>query len=339
MRSMTRRKFLSIAASATAAASIPAAARILMAQTPPAAAKYGGPTPNSQFYITSYGSTPRLDASAWALKLHGLVNQPLELSYKGVKELPPIKELLTYECISNTPDGSAISSAVFTGTRLKPLLERAGVRPKAVYAAMRAADGYYTGVPIDEIMSGDTFLLYKMNGVPLPPVHGYPVRIFIPGKYGMKQPKWITDIQFVDQKFTGYWEARGWSNEAWRKVNSGFFYPQAEGGVFSFFSQTPAAKVSGAPFDIWGWAFAGKSGIKRVQISTDGGSRWHDATLVENTSPNTWTVWKYNFAPPKPASYALRVRATDGNGAAQPPESAQSGSGMDGQAQMTLEVS
>ncbi|MGH7986616.1 MAG: molybdopterin-dependent oxidoreductase [Candidatus Binataceae bacterium] len=306
-----------------------------MAASPLIQLPYGRPTPNADFYITSYSGTPRIAASAWHLKLHGLVAHPLVLSYDEVKAQPRIRETLTYECISNTPDGSAISSAVFTGTPLKPLLERAGIRGGAVYASMHAADGYYTGVPIDEILHQDTFLLYEMNGVPLPPIHGYPVRIFIPGKYGMKQPKWITEISFVDQKFTGYWEARGWSNEAWRQVNSGFFHPRPEWSAFSFFA-APSAKLPPGPTELWGWAFA-RRGIKRVQISTDGGATWHDAELVENMSPNIWTVWKCPFTP-KRGSYQLRARATGASGQTQPPTSTQTGSGMDGQAQLTVDV-
>jgi DMSO/TMAO reductase YedYZ molybdopterin-dependent catalytic subunit len=336
MARLTRRQFLTYAASATAAAAIPALAHAIT-PAPPAQLRYGGPTPNPDFYITSYSGTPRVDAAYWKLQIHGLVAHPLTLSYAELKRQPAIREMLTYECISNTPDGSAISSAVFTGTRLKPLLERAGIRAGAVYAAMHAADGYYTGVPIEEIMNGDTFLLYEMNGTPLPPVHGYPVRIFIPGKYGMKQPKWITEINFVDKKFTGYWEARGWSDEAWRKVNSGLFHPQPDWSVFSFFAP-PSAKLAPGPNILWGWAFAGKSGIRGVDVSTDGGKSWHKADLVENSSPNVWTVWKYPFAPAR-GSYQLRIRATDGNGVSQPPTSTQRGSGMDGQPQLTLNVS
>jgi DMSO/TMAO reductase YedYZ molybdopterin-dependent catalytic subunit len=95
-----------------------------------------------------------------------------------------------------------------TGFKLKPLLHRAGVKPNAIYAAMRAADGYYTGVPLAELMRDENWLAYRMNGEPLPPEHGFPLRIFIPGKYGMKQPKWLTEIELVGTPFIGYWEAR-----------------------------------------------------------------------------------------------------------------------------------
>jgi DMSO/TMAO reductase YedYZ molybdopterin-dependent catalytic subunit len=334
-RIMTRRKFVRLAGSALALSGLPLAGRIASAQQSLASANFGGLTPNSDFYITSYAATPQIDAAKWSLKIKGLVSRPLELSYADLKRLPPIEQTLTLECISNAPNGSAISNARWVGVKLRPLLERAGVRPNAVYAAMRAGDGFYTGVPLDEIMREENFLPYLMNGVPLPAEHGFPLRIFIPGKYGMKQPKWLTEIELVDREFTGYWEARGWSNSAWRKINSGFFSPKPPHGWLSLLE--PSASVK-APVDIVGWALAGPSGVRKVEVSTDGGQSWNEAELVSNPSPYIWTVWKYRFAPPKPGKYAVRVRATAGDGVRQPERDPQTGSGMSGQPRMDLEI-
>jgi hypothetical protein len=326
---MTRRQFIILAGIAIASADPLAHA------APAASTSFGGPTPNDKFYITSYGGTPSVDVDAWRLRITGLVKHPLVLSYRDIRAMAPINETLTLECISNPPDGDAISNAKWTGVKLAPLLERAGVKSSAVYAAMRGADGYYTGVPTDEIMRPENFLPYLMNGVPMPSAHGYPLRIFIPGKYGQKQPKWLTEIQFVDHEFIGYWEARGWSNSAWRKVNSGFFSPRLTGSFFDIFGRAVPVK---APADIVGWALAGPSGIRRVQVSIDGGRTWHDARFAANTSPYVWTVWKYRFAPSTPGDYPVRVRATSGDGTTQPVEDPQTGSGMSGQPTMTLRV-
>jgi len=192
-----------------------------------------------------------------------------------------------------------------------------------------------------------------MNGVPLPPAHGYPLRVFIPGKYGMKQPKWLTEIELVDHEFIGYWEARGESKEAWRKVNSGFFYPRPDfdRGIFATLSRKSArvheildilglsesVRVK-APINIVGWALAGPSGIKRVQVSTDDGVTWRKAQLVENRSPYVWTVWQYRFTPPNPGEYTVRVRATDGAGAVQPERDPESRLPKPGQPRMRFEV-
>jgi len=337
---MTRRKFMRMAGSAVALAGIPLATRIGRAATPAAPpGKFGGPTPNGDFYVTSYGDTPTVDVAKWTLKIHGLVDKPISLNMSDVVRLPHVQQTLTLECIGNPPNGSAIGNAEWTGVMLRPLLERAGVRHNAVYAAIRGADGYSTGIPLDEMMREVNWLPFLMNGVPLPPAHGYPLRVFIPGKYGMKQPKWLTEIEFVDHEFTGYWEGQGWSNEAWRKVNSGFFYPAPDtGGSFlDLLSSGASAKVKG-PVDISGWALAGPSGIQHVQISTDDGATWTSARLGENRSPYVWTVWKYHFAPKAPGRYSIRVRATDGAGNTQPARDHDSYLGQSAQPRMKLEV-
>jgi DMSO/TMAO reductase YedYZ molybdopterin-dependent catalytic subunit len=327
---ITRRKFLAASSAAIALASIPRIARAAATVS-----KFGGPTPNANFYVTSYASTPAVDLNSWRFGIKGLVENPQQFSYADIRKLPKIDEILTLECISNPPDGTAIGNAKWTGVQLRPLLERARVKRGARFVAMRGADGYHTVLPVDELMREENFLPYLMNGEPLPAEHGYPLRIFIPGKYGMKQPKWITEIEFADHEIPGYWEVRGWSDTCWRKVNSGFFSPRVEGGLMSIFDRK--AKVT-APLDIYGWALAGPSGIKRVEVSADDGVTWHSAQLVENSSPYVWTVWKYRFAPKAAGDFMMRVRATDGDSVAQPPADPQTGSGMSGQARIALEV-
>ncbi len=331
---ISRRKFIRIASGALALATSPFAARV-GANEPRSG--LGGATANRDFYVTSYGGTPAVDAHHWTLRIHGLVQRPFSLTYADIIRMPSIRRLLTLECIGNPPDGTAIGNAEWTGLELKPLLERAGIKRNAVYAAMRAADGYYTGVPVAELTREENWLVYRMNGEPLPREHGFPLRIFIPGKYGMKQPKWLTEIEFVDTPFIGYWEARGWSNEAWRKVNSGFFYPRRPSGIFDMLSLNTSAKVRG-PVDLVGWALAGPAGIRRVEISTDDGATWHAAKLSQNSSPYVWTVWRYPLAAAASGEYVVRVRATDGNGITQPPTNAERLDGATSQPRLRLSV-
>jgi DMSO/TMAO reductase YedYZ molybdopterin-dependent catalytic subunit len=332
-KGVSRRKFIKVVTGALAFASTPFSTRLFAEKQ----SVFGGLTPNRDFYVTSYGGTPTVDAGRWSLKIHGLVQRPLVLTYSDIMRMPSIRQILTLECIGNPPDGEAIGNAEWTGVELKPLLDQATIKPNAVYAAMRAADGYSTGVPIDELMRQENWLVYRMNGEPLPPEHGFPLRIFIPGKYGMKQPKWLTEIELVDRPYTGYWEARGWSNEAWRKVNSGFFYPRRPSGILDILSLDTAAKVT-APLDLTGWALAGPSGIRRVEISTDAGASWHAARLLENRSPYIWTVWRYHFAPETPGDYLVQVRATDGHGIAQPENNSERNAGATGQPRLRLTV-
>src|SRR6202035_5676046 len=173
---ITRRKFLAASGAALALASIPRTARAA-ATTP----KFGGPTANANFYITSYARTPAVDVNSWHFSIKGLVENPQQFSYADIRKLPKIDEMLTLECISNPPDGTAIGNAKWTGVRLRPLLERAKVKRSARFVAMRGADGYHTVLRVDELMREENFLPYLMNGEPLPPEHGYPLRIFIPG--------------------------------------------------------------------------------------------------------------------------------------------------------------
>jgi DMSO/TMAO reductase YedYZ molybdopterin-dependent catalytic subunit len=352
-RAMSRRKFIKITGTTLALSGLPMAARMARAEGVSPPANLGGITPIADFYITSYAKTPGVDVTKWRLRIHGLVDKPLTFTYDDIKRLPAVKQILTLECIGNPPSGNAIGNAEWTGVMLKPLLERAGVKRNAVYAAMRGADGYYTGVPVGEIMNENNWMPYLMNGMPLPPAHGYPLRVFIPGKYGMKQPKWLTEIEFVDHEFLGYWEEKGWSNEAWRKVNSGFLNPRPNpdsgiiaklsnrnrrvGQIFDVLGLSEGVRVK-APLNISGWALAGPSGIKRVQVSTDDGATWREAQMLENKSPYVWTVWNYRFAPTLPGEYTVRVRATDGAGTMQPEYDPDSHYWKPGQPQIGLKV-
>lgn len=326
--SMTRRRFL-VAAGALGFG-LPPLARAR------ADAGYGGITPNAKFYVTTYAVTPRVDARNWRLRIRGLVKQPLALDYAALRQLPAVHEEMTLECIGNPPNGSLIGNAWWEGTSLAALLERAGVRHAATYAALRAADGYSTGIALDELMRKENFVAYRMNGAALPAAHGYPARIFIPGKFGMKQPKWLTEIELVDRPYIGYWERRGWSNSAWRKLNSGFFYPPTnpDASLIARLTQTHHVR---APVELVGWAINGPAGIRRVEVRAEGGS-WRSATLVRNRSPYIWTVWKYRFAPARPGRYEIAVRATGGDGTVQPATHPADNSGTEAQARIIVEV-
>jgi DMSO/TMAO reductase YedYZ molybdopterin-dependent catalytic subunit len=150
-----------------------------------------------------------------------------------------------------------------------------------------------------------TFLAYEMNGQELPNSHGFPLRAVIPGYYGMKQPKWLTEIEVVADDYQGYWEERGWADEAVVKTLSRIDVPAHR-------AQVP---VSGAP--IGGIAFAGDRGIRQVEFSLDGGKTWQEATLKPALSPYTWTLWAAELALPNSGEYLLAVRATDGQGIVQ----------------------
>jgi len=262
-------------------------------------------TPNEDFYVTSKGTSPIVKVADWQLKVDGLVAKPFTLTYRDLLALPRLEKDLTLECISNPTDGTFIGNAKWTGTPLKPLIERAQPLGDAAHVVLHAADGFTTGHPLSRIWNEENFIAYQMNGEPLPPNHGFPARIFIPGKYGMKQPKWLTRIEFVNKAYVGYWETQGWSNDCERWAHARFTDPK------------DGAKISGKNFVLTGYAVGNLDGIKRVEISFDNGESWQETNLFSNPSPLTWSFWKYTWIDPKPGTYKIRVRATDGQGRVQ----------------------
>jgi DMSO/TMAO reductase YedYZ molybdopterin-dependent catalytic subunit len=262
-------------------------------------------TPNDDFYVTSKGATPLVRAADWRLKVDGLVDRPFELDYDELRVLPAIEKHLTLECISNSVDGTYIGNALWRGTALRPLIERARPRPAAAHVVLHAADGFTTGLPIDRFWNEENFLAWQMNGEDLPPNHGFPARIFIPGKFGMKQPKWLTRIEFVNKAYLGYWESQGWSDECERWSHA------------RFTDLSDGAKISGKNFVITGYAVGNLDGIRKVEISFDNGESWHDTNLFSNPSPLTWSFWKYTWVEPRRGTYRLRVRSSDGQGRVQ----------------------
>jgi hypothetical protein len=141
-----------------------------------------------------------------------------------------------------------------------------------------------------------------MNGEDLPRAHGYPARIFIPGKFEQKQPKWITRIEFVNHAYLGYWENKGWSDECERWAPARFTDLQ------------DGAKIAGKNFVLTGYAVGNLDSIRAVEISFDDGKTWQPTNLFSNPSPLAWTFWKYVWVNPAPGNYKLLVRAIDGKG-------------------------
>jgi DMSO/TMAO reductase YedYZ molybdopterin-dependent catalytic subunit len=260
-------------------------------------------TPQGKFYTISKNLfDPAIKAQTWTLSIHGLVETPLQLSLDELKALPPYEAYVTFACISNEIGGPLISNARWKGVPLRTLLELAKLKPEARKVVLRADDGYSTGIPLERCWRPETFLAYEMNGGPLPVRHGFPLRTVIPGYYGMKQPKWLTAIEIVAHDHQGYWEERGWADDAVVKTWSRIDLPAHR-------SQIPARGVP-----IGGIAFAGDRGIKRVEFSSDGGTTWQEAKLKPALSPYAWTLWLGMLVLPTEGAYLLAVRATDGGG-------------------------
>jgi DMSO/TMAO reductase YedYZ molybdopterin-dependent catalytic subunit len=314
MKAISRRAFLASAAGTVAAAAlIPAWSEAgMLDRLFRRPAKLPSPiTPNDEFYVTSIGGTPAIDLGQWSFRITGLVKHPLIVTYDDLLKRPQVSLISTLECIGNPVGGESIGTATWEGVNLNALLDDAGVDVKrAVDLVLRGADGYSDSFPVTRAIQEDVLLVTRMNGVPLPPVHGFPARVIVPGIYGMKHVKWLTDLELVDRDYRGYWEQRGWSDEATVKVRSRIDLP-AEGET-----------VGGQGITIRGIAFGGVHGIRSVELSTDGGTSFREAQLEPPLSKSSWVFWSYPWKLPSAGRYTLVVRATDRRGVRQSAEPA-----------------
>ena len=273
-------------------------------------------TPNDKFYrIDTNIIVPSIDANTWRLNVRGLIrNDPLQFTYDELKAMPSTSEYATLECISDKIDGDLISTAYWKGVPLKSILEKAQVSPAAIYIVFRCSDGYDVGIPLDRGLMDGTILAYEMNGVALPTEHGFPLRAIVPGLYGMMNAKWITDIELVDRVYEGFWQRRGWANNAKYQTHSKIVFPgDALRNRFEELS-TNAATTIGSKSPIAGVAFAGDRGISKVEVSTDGGNTWQSASIKDPLSSNSWVLWALDWIPQNKGKYNIVVRATDKSG-------------------------
>lgn len=168
------------------------------------------------FFTLSLGYIPDVKIADWTLEIQGLVDNPLELTYKQLTGMPQESVFATLETISNPPGGGSIGNAVWTGVTFDYIMELVQPQDDVQEVVFYCLDGYSTSITLEEASRDGVMLAYKMNGETLEPKHGFPVRLVVPEKYGMKWPKWLYDIRFVDYDYKGYWEMRGWSDYAGR---------------------------------------------------------------------------------------------------------------------------
>lgn len=248
---------------------------------------------------------PDIDPDEWRLRVGGLVDSPLSLTYDELLAYPLVERFHTLQCISNEVGGHLIGNAKWIGVPLHFILEDAGVKPYAVEVVFRASGGYSDSHSVDVAMAESTLVAVGMNGKVLPRAHGFPARLLTLGTYGIKNPKWLTEIEVVDEPYDGFWEQRGWSKAAIVKTGSRVDIPKD--GV------TPGEEVTAG-----GIAFAGARGISKVEVSTDGGSTWNETQLKTALAEYTWRLWLYTWIPTAADVGPLVVRAYDGDGVRQP---------------------
>jgi sulfane dehydrogenase subunit SoxC len=301
-------------------------------------------TPPGLHYVLTHFDIPAIDPADWALEVTGAVDCPLRLTLGDLQQRARASDQVLLECAGNgrarlepRPVSQpwlleAVGAAEWSGTALAPLLQEAGLSSDAVDVVFTGADhgiergveqDYARGLPIAEALRSGALLAWEMNGAPLPPQHGAPLRLVVPGWYGMAQVKWLTRIEVRTERFTGYQNATAYrittsADDPGEPVTR--IRPRAllsPPGWPDF--MTRERFVPAGPVRLSGRAWSGRAPVTRVEVSTDGGARWTDAELApaDPAHPFSWRAWSAPWtAEPGPAE--LLVRATDEAGGTQP---------------------
>jgi DMSO/TMAO reductase YedYZ molybdopterin-dependent catalytic subunit len=261
--------------------------------------------PNEDFYrIDTALLVPRPNVADWRLQITGMVDRPFELTYDELLALPLYAQYVTIACVSNEVGGNLVGNALWTGARLREILDRAGVQEGATQIVGFSVDGFSAGFPTAWVTENprEALVAVAMNGEPLPPAHGYPARLIVPGLFGyVSATKWLSEIRLTTlEDFDGYWVPLGWAKEAPILTQSRIDTPR------------DGASVAAGRVPIAGVAWAPDRGIVRVEVSIDGGE-WAAAELSTPISNATWVQWVYRWDA-QPGSHTLTVRAHDGNG-------------------------
>jgi hypothetical protein len=248
---------------------------------------------------------PVIDEHRWRLKIGGLVDQPLELTLDDLRHEEPLHQFVTLSCVSNPIGADLIGTTRWSGVSLQRLLRRFTLQPGATHLRITSADGFFEVVSVETIENDPRVMLtYAWDGVPLLTEHGFPLRIYIPDVYGMKQPKWIETIDVIDRWEPGYWVVRGWDREGRMKTTS---------VVDAVHAGTAGPDASGRRLaSAGGIAHAGARRISRVEVRVDEGE-WRDARLRDPLSETTWVVWRADF-PAAAGDHIVTVRSYEGDG-------------------------
>jgi DMSO/TMAO reductase YedYZ molybdopterin-dependent catalytic subunit len=261
-------------------------------------------TPNATFYrVDTALILPQVPPSGWRLRIHGMVDREIDLSFDDLMRRPLIETYVTLTCVSDPVAGPYIGNARWLGASLASLLREARPRAGADQILSTSADGYTSGTPVQTVLDGrDALLAVAMNGVPLPVEHGFPVRMVVPGLYGyVSATKWVTDLKLTTfGAETAYWAQRGWTQQAPIKTESRIDVPLT--GTTRRAGRTPVAGV----------AWAQHKGIDAVHVRVDRGP-WHQATLAAVPGIDTWRQWVWQWDA-TPGLHVIEARATDGTG-------------------------
>jgi len=300
-------------------------------------------TPVGLHYLLTHYDIPKVDAAEWRLEVGGLVDRTLTLSIEEVRDRPRVTLPVTMECAGNgrallSPRPvsqpwltEAVGTIAWTGTPLRGLLDEAGPTDGALEVLFTGLDrgveggveqAYERSLPLEEARREEVLLAYEANGQPLPPQHGAPLRLVVPGWYGMTQVKWLAEISLLGEPFAGYQQARAY--RIWESAGEGEGQPVTrmlprsltEPPGFPEF-MTRARFIDAGPCTLRGRAWSGWGPIARVEVSVDGGLTWGDAKVGEPPSSSAWHPWAFDWTA-EPGESVLVSRATDATGRTQP---------------------
>ena len=300
-------------------------------------------TPTRLFFVRNHFAVPAIDVATWRLRVEGRVARPREWTWDELAALAERTVLATVECAGNGRSflrekvrgvqwgAGAIGHAEWTGVPLRTVLEHAGVASDAVEVLCEGADlgseydhpapmHFERSLPLAKALDRDTLLATRMNGETLEPSHGFPLRLFVPGWYGVAWVKWVTRIRVLSEPFRGYYQYDHYTVK--RATATGV--ERVVVGAMSVKSEIirpHEGDVLGPGTNrLFGVAWAGEDAVARVEITTDGGDTWCDAELVGPRAPYSWTLWEHLWTPPRAGAFRIASRATSSSGQVQPVE-------------------
>ena len=301
-------------------------------------------TPPGLHYVLVHYDIPEADAATWTVRVGGAVERQLELSLEDLASRPQHTVRVTLECAGNGRVGveprpvsqpwltGAVGTADWSGVRLAELLDEAGVTADGVDVVFRGADhgvdhaveqDYERGLSLADARGQDVLVATAMNGQPLPPQHGHPVRLVVPGWYGMASVKWLREIRVIDREYDGYQNAVAYRLQT-HAEDAGVPVTRIEPramlvppGFPDFLSRTRV--VEAGTTELRGRAWSGWGLVSRVEVSTDDGATWTDCELEPDNGPYAWRGFRAGWEA-RPGIARLRVRATDETGRTQSPE-------------------
>ena len=260
-------------------------------------------TPRDKHYEIDIDiENPSVDPASWRLRIAGAADATESLSLDDLRAMPTVERLQLMSCISNDVGGDLVSCSRWTGVRLSDVLARVRPHNDAQMIVAHAIDGYAETVPIDIARGSSVLVAFGMDGLVLPDAHGAPARLLFPGRYGMRSVKWLKELYVSSTTEEGYWEQRGWDQQAIMRTSS---------RIDAVDRGDAAGRFTAA-----GIAWAGDRRISKVEVSVDDGATWRDATLEEELGPLAWRRWQIPIDL-SPGDHTIVVRATDGRGALQ----------------------